>query len=136
MLENILYTIMLFISLLTTLLLFSYGEHISSENIYKLITVCAVFSLLYFLQRDDYDQTQEQARQIRVLKKEMEYKVNRKVVLMLDNDGKYLVIDKYTQGSFLTEVSDKKHATVFSGKEIEQANEYAKNIGARVIELR
>lgn len=133
MLENILYAIMLFFCLLAAFLL--YSEHTTFKNIWQMIIVCAMLSLLYFNQRNDYGQIQEQSRQIRVLKKEMRGKVNRKVILQC-TDGQYLIVEKYGHSRFVQEVKTKKYATVFAGKEIKEANKLSRELGVQVVELR
>ena len=133
MLENILYAIMLFSILLAAFLL--YSEHTTFKNIWQMIIVCAMLSLLYFNQRNNYNQIQEQSRQIRVLKKEMKGKVNRKVILQCP-DGEYLFVENYGHSSFVQEVKFKRDATVFEGKEIKEANKLSRELGVQVVELR
>ena len=100
-----------------------------------MVIVCAMFSLSYFSYICNYDQIQEQSRQIRVLKKEMRGKVNRKVILQC-TDGQYLIVEKYGHSSFVQEVKTKKYATVFEGKEMKEANKISRELGVQVVELR
>ena len=100
-----------------------------------MVIVCVMLSLLYFNQRNNYNQIQEQSRQIRVLKKEMKGKVNRKVILQC-TDGQYLIVEKYGHSSFVQETKIKKYATVFEGKEIKKANKLSRELGVQVVELR
>lgn len=133
MLENILYAIMLFFCLLAAVLL--YGEHTTFKNIWQMIIVCTMLSLLFFKQINDYGQIQEQSRQIRVMKKEMKGKVNRKVVLQC-TDGHYLFVENHGHSRFVQEVKFKRDATVFEGEEINEANKLSREFGIQVVELR